>query len=45
MFEQFIIGGPDRIWTIGDIADFLKRKGGRPTVVGASTSVVDQLEC
>lgn len=44
VLERFTTSDPDRVWTVGDTADFLGRKGGRPTVVGSPQTVVDELE-
>ncbi|HVX77538.1 MAG TPA: LLM class flavin-dependent oxidoreductase [Bradyrhizobium sp.] len=44
VLERFTVSSPDRVWTVGDVADFLGRDGGRPTVIGSPQTVASELE-
>jgi len=44
VLDRYTVNSPDRTWTVGDVADFLGRDGGRPTIVGSPARVADALE-
>lgn len=42
--DRFTIADPNKVWTIGEVADFVSIGGAGPVIVGSATRVADELE-
>ena len=42
--DRFTIADPNRVWTIGEVAEFVGIGGAGPLFVGSPTRIVDQME-
>ncbi len=42
--DRFTIADPDRVWTIGEVAEFVGIGGAGPVIVGSPQRVADELE-
>ena len=42
--DRFTIADPNRVWTIGEIAEFVGIGGAGPLFVGSATQIADQME-
>lgn len=42
--DRFTIADPDRVWTVGEVADFIGIGGASPIIAGSPGRVADELE-